>query len=129
MSRIRKKDTKPELLIRSLIHRMGYRFRLHRSDLPGTPDVVFPRLNKIVLVHGCFWHVHTCRPGRVQPVINAEYWKRKREGNVRRDRKNLRRLRSIGWKVLVVWECETKDEGRVLEKLRRFLGNTSGVGG
>src|SRR5581483_5419780 len=90
MSRIRGKDTGPELVVRSMAHRMGYRFRLHSRLLPGRPDLVFPGLRKVVFVHGCFWHMHRCRFGRVTPVTNATFWMNKRSGNMRRDRKNVR---------------------------------------
>ncbi|MEZ6123351.1 MAG: DNA mismatch endonuclease Vsr [Planctomycetaceae bacterium] len=122
MSRIRAKDTRPELIVRSIVHRMGYRFRLHRRDLAGKPDLVLPRHNSIIFVHGCFWHMHSCRFGRVAPKTNAEFWQTKRSGNVHRDRRNLRELRKAGWKVLVVWECWTKgDLNKLAAKLERFL--------
>lgn len=120
MSRIRSRDTKPELLVRSLVHRLGYRFRLHVSDLPGKPDIVLPRHEKVILVHGCYWHMHRCRYGRVVPKTNTEFWQQKRQGNVDRDRRNLRELRRLGWQTLVLWECWTRD-GRMEEKLREFL--------
>jgi DNA mismatch endonuclease (patch repair protein) len=122
MSRIRSKDTRPELAVRRIVHRLGYRFRLHVRDLPGAPDLVFPRLRKIVLVHGCFWHMHCCRFGLVTPKTNAEFWQAKRSGNVIRDRRNERALRKLGWDVLVVWECETKALNALIRKLVRFLG-------
>jgi DNA mismatch endonuclease (patch repair protein) len=121
MSRIRSRDTKPELIVRSLAHAMGFRFRLHRRDLPGKPDLVFPRLRKVVLVHGCFWHVHSCRFGRVTPATNVEFWASKRAGNTARDRRNKAALRRAGWKVLIVWECETRDVHRLERRLHRFL--------
>ena len=122
MSRIRDRDTKPELIVRSLVHRMGFRFRLHRKDLPGKPDIVLPRHHKVILVHGCFWHLHRCRYGRVVPKTNAEFWQAKRTGNVQRDRRNLKALRDAGWKTLVVWECWTRDvESRLIPRLEQFL--------
>ena len=122
MSRIGAKDTKPEIIVRSLVHQMGYRFRLHRNDLPGKPDLVLPRHGKIIFVHGCFWHMHRCRYGRVTPKTNAEFWQAKRTGNVERDRRNLRQLRKTEWKVLVIWECWTKDpEEKVVPRLEQFL--------
>jgi DNA mismatch endonuclease (patch repair protein) len=121
MSRIRGRNTAPELKVRSMIHRLGFRFRIHRRDLPGTPDIVLPRLKKVVLVHGCFWHIHTCRSGRTKPKANAAYWRRKRLGNVERDRHNVIALRRLGWRPLVVWECELKDRERLLRKLTDFL--------
>lgn len=122
MSRIRGKDTKPEMIVRSLVHQMGYRFRLHRRDLPGKPDLVLPRHRKIIFVHGCFWHLHHCRYGRVRPRTNAEFWQDKREGNVARDRRNRRQLRRDGWQVLTIWECWTRDpQNRVIPRLEAFL--------
>lgn len=121
MSRIRGKDTKPEMVVRSLVHRMGYRFRLHVGDLPGKPDLVLPRHEKVIFVHGCYWHMHRCRFGRVIPKTNTEFWQNKRQGNVDRDRRNLRKLRREGWSVLVLWECWTRDPDRIEAKLTEFL--------
>jgi DNA mismatch endonuclease (patch repair protein) len=121
MSRIRGKDTKPELVVRSMLHRMGYRFRLHRRDLPGRPDIVFVRLKRVVFVHGCFWHMHRCKYGRVTPAINAKFWAAKRRGNVERDRRNARKLRRKGWKVLSTWECEIRDLSRLERRCALFL--------
>src|ERR1700733_236240 len=119
MSAIRGKDTKPELIVRRIAHRLGYRFRLHRRDLPGVPDLVFPKLRRIVNVHGCYWHMHTCRWGSVTPKTNAEFWQTKRTGNVARDKRNLARLRKDGWKVLTIWECETKDRQKLATRIAR----------
>lgn len=122
MSRIRGKDTRPEMIVRSLVHQMGFRFRLHRKDLPGKPDLVLPRHERVIFVHGCFWHMHRCRYGRVTPKTNAEFWQAKREGNVARDRRNRRKLKAAGWQVLTIWECWTKDpEGSVIHRLEDFL--------
>lgn len=106
MSRIRGQNTGPEKRVRATLHRMGYRFRLHRRDLPGTPDIVLPRHNAIVFVHGCFWHLHSCKAGRVSPSTNADFWRSKRLGNFRRYARNRRQLKKLGWKVAVVWECQ-----------------------
>ncbi len=126
MSRIRSKDSKPELIVRSLVHRMGYRFRLHVAGLPGTPDLVLPVHHRIIFVHGCFWHRHHCRYGRVKPATNIDFWIAKRLANSDRDRRNRRRLKAAGWSVLVVWECWMKDiEGRLLPKLRDFLSGAT----
>jgi DNA mismatch endonuclease (patch repair protein) len=103
MFQIKSKDTKPEILVRSLVHRMGYRYSLHRTDLPAKPDIVLVKHHKIIFVHGCFWHMHRCRFGRVKPATNAAFWQKKRQANADRDKKNLRKLRRLGWKVLVVW--------------------------
>lgn len=121
MQAVRRYDTAPEMQVRRLLHAMGYRFRLHRKDLPGTPDIVLPRHRKIVLVHGCFWHGHEECKRATRPVNNASTWAAKIEGNRRRDQRNLDALRSLGWDVLVVWECEVKDTTRLEERLHRFL--------
>ena len=121
MRRIRHKDMKPELMVRKLTHALGYRFRLHRRDLPGKPDLVFPGRKKVILVHGCFWHQHPgCREGRL-PGSNQGYWKPKLERNVERDAANLARLREEEWQTLVVWECETKDAASLRRCLDAFL--------
>jgi DNA mismatch endonuclease (patch repair protein) len=120
MSHVRGRDTGPELLIRSMLHRLGYRFRVHRKDLPGTPDLVFPGRRCVLFVHGCFWHGHSCRCGR-RPSSNVAFWHEKIDKNKERDKRVQRQLRKSGWQVLAVWECETRD-GPVLEKkLTRFL--------
>lgn len=122
MSRIRSAHTKPELLVRSILHRMGCRFRLHSKGLPGRPDIVMPARNRIVFVHGCFWHMHRCRYGKVTPATNTEFWQTKREGNVTRDRRNQKELQQLGWQVLVVWECWTRDpEQKLIPVLEAFL--------
>jgi DNA mismatch endonuclease (patch repair protein) len=121
MRLIRKVNTKPELRVRQVAHALGFRFRLHRKDLPGTPDVVFPRLRKVILVNGCFWHQHPgCRLARL-PKTRLKYWLPKLERNLQRDAEKLRALAAAGWAALVVWECETKDGEALAERLRRFL--------
>jgi DNA mismatch endonuclease, patch repair protein len=121
MAAIKAKDTKPELVVRRLAHRLGYRFRLHRRDLPGVPDLVFPRLRKIIFVHGCYWHMHNCRWGSVTPKTNAKFWQAKRTGNVDRDKRKQGELKRLGWKVLTVWECETKVLLPLQERIEEFL--------
>ncbi len=121
MSRIRNRNTRPEMVVRSLAHRMGYRYRLHRKDLPGRPDLVFPSRRKIIFVHGCFFHMHDCRYGRVTPKQNAGFWQAKRLSNVERDRRNLTALERDGWKVLEVWECQTREPELLESVLRSFL--------
>lgn len=128
MSRIRAKNTSPEIVVRRLAHRLGFRFVLHQRDLPGTPDLVFSRYRKIIFVHGCFWHRHTCRFGRPKPKQHAAFWARKLKGNVERDKINLRELRKQGWKVMTVWECQTTDPSGLSLKLATFLGQKIGVG-
>jgi DNA mismatch endonuclease (patch repair protein) len=121
MSLIRNRDTKPELLVRRLVHRSGYRYRLHRTDLPGKPDLVFPRQKKVIFVHGCFWHRHPkCGLARL-PKSRLSFWLPKLTENRRRDLKNLRTLRKMGWAVSIVWECETGDQSALVRKLHMFL--------
>jgi DNA mismatch endonuclease (patch repair protein) len=122
MRAVRGADTTPELAVRRLAHSMGYRFRLHRKDLPGKPDLTFPRLHKVIFVHGCFWHGHDCARGARVPVQNRDYWTRKVARNVERDMSAQSALQRLGWKSLVVWECEIKDQDRLRRALRRFLG-------
>lgn len=125
MRAVKGADTTPELAVRRLAHGMGYRFRLHRKDLPGKPDLTFPRLRKVVFVHGCFWHGHDCARGARIPVQNREYWTRKVARNMERDRSVRSALQGLGWKSLVVWECEIKDLDRLRRELRRFLGRAA----
>jgi DNA mismatch endonuclease (patch repair protein) len=121
MSRIRAKDTRPEIIVRRSVHCMGYRFRLHQRKLPGSPDIVLSRHRKVIFVHGCFWHKHYCRYGRVRPATNKGFWEKKRQGNVDRDRRNVKALRRMGWNVLVAWECWTRDIPKLERRLRDFL--------
>lgn len=107
MRQIRGRDTKAEVLLRSLIHRSGYRFRLHRADLPGKPDIVLPGHRVLIYVHGCFWHGHGCRKGR-RPKSNSDYWNLKIDRNIARDQKHIRDANLQGWRPLVVWECELR---------------------
>lgn len=121
MSRIRSKDMVPEMFVRRLVYGMGYRYRLHQSDLPGKPDLVFLSRKKIIFVHGCFWHQHTkCKDGHL-PKSNVKYWRPKLERNVQRDRDALRELKELEWDVLVVWECEIKDQKLLSAKINQFL--------
>jgi DNA mismatch endonuclease (patch repair protein) len=121
MRRIRAKDTKPEMAVRSMVHRLGFRYALHRRDLPGNPDLVFPARGRVIFVHGCFWHGHTCRAGRNRPSSNQSYWTAKLNRNQARDAANRRRLRNLGWQTLVVWECELKDSDRLRARIARFF--------
>lgn len=121
MASVKGKDTGPEKIVRSLLHKLGYRFRLHRRDLPGKPDIVFPSRRKVVFVHGCFWHMHKCRRGKVAPVTNAEFWHTKRHGTVNRDRRTLRTLAANGWEAYIVWECALKDLNALRSRLEEFL--------
>ncbi|MBK1822781.1 DNA mismatch endonuclease Vsr [Burkholderia sp. 500H] len=124
MSRIKGKDTKPELVVRSLVHRAGYRYRLHGKSLPGCPDMVFARRRKVIFVHGCFWHRHEgCRLARM-PKTRLGFWRPKLEANAARDREAERRLAELGWKVMIVWECEVKDEAALMPRIEAFLDDT-----
>ena len=123
MSRVRSADTIPEMFVRRLVHGMGYRYRLHRRDLPGTPDLVFPSKRRVIFVHGCFWHRHPdsgCALARL-PKSRLDFWKPKLEGNRERDVKNQRGLRDLGWNVLVIWECQLRDVGMLRARIEEFL--------
>ena len=124
MASIGKKDTTPELVVRKALHRLGYRYRIHRKDLPGTPDIAFPSRRKVIFVHGCFWHAHGCKIGR-PPRSNISFWKPKLNRNKERDQKKELALKEAGWDVMTVWECATHDMGRLTPKLMAFLGGGS----
>jgi DNA mismatch endonuclease, patch repair protein len=124
MAAIRSKDTKPEIVVRSLIHGMGYRFRLHVKDLPGRPDLVFKSRRKVIFVHGCFWHQHkrnTCSDARL-PKSNTGYWHEKLARNAERDKDHTQALKKLGWQVLTVWDCETGNSVKLQNRIARFLG-------
>jgi DNA mismatch endonuclease (patch repair protein) len=125
MAKVRSVDTKPELLVRSLLHKMGFRFRLHRRDLPGRPDMCLPKHRVAIFVHGCFWHGHTCHHGSRRPATNQEYWNKKLDGNIRRDAAALKELRELGWKPLVIWECQTHESNFSDELLGRIRQSIS----
>jgi DNA mismatch endonuclease (patch repair protein) len=128
MRRIRGQDTVPELAVRRMAHAMGYRFRLHRKDLPGKPDLVFGPRRKVIFVHGCFWHQHQgCRAGRV-PGSNTGYWGPKLQRNLARDRAAVAALEDMGWAVLVIWECKAKDSSGLRDQLADFLGPSGSAG-
>lgn len=121
MALVRAKDTKPELLVRRLVHGMGYRYRLHRRDLPGTPDLVFPGRGKVIFIHGCFWHRHAdCALARL-PKSRSDFWLPKLTANAERDARNVRALRRLGWSVLTIWECQLGDSAKLANRIRRFL--------
>ncbi len=122
MAAVRSKDTKPEMLVRRLVHSMGYRYRLHRSDLPGKPDLVLPGRRKVIFVHGCFWHQHEGCKGSHLPKSNLSYWIPKLERNRLRDIENLKALKAEGWKYLVLWECELNNAERLRRCILKFLG-------
>ena len=121
MSRVRARDTKPEWIVRKMVHAMGFRYRLHVAGLPGTPDIVFRGKHKIIFVHGCFWHRHgKCKNTR-WPKSRLEFWKPKLEANKARDAANNRALRRLGWEVLIIWECQLKKPAKIAERIARFM--------
>lgn len=124
MSRVRGKDTKPELMVRRLVHSMGFRYRLHRRDLPGSPDLVFPKLRKVIFVHGCFWHRHEGCPNNRTPKSKKEFWVPKLESNRVRDQLNQERLKQEGWECLVIWECELGNQEELRSNLQQFLNDS-----
>ncbi|SRR5258708_9991453 len=121
MAAIKGKDTRPEIAVRSILDALRIRYELHRPDLPGKPDIVLPRRKKVLLVHGCFWHVHRCRYGRVTPAKNWRFWRDKREKNRERDKRNRRALKTEGWEVLTIWECWTKHPEKLVALITKFL--------
>jgi DNA mismatch endonuclease, patch repair protein len=125
MSRIRGENTAPEVRVRSLLHRLGYRFRLHSRVLPGKPDIVLPKYKAVVLVHGCFWHRHGCK-STATPKSNKSFWQAKFKQNVTRDAAVRKQLRASGWSVLTIWACTVKDEVNLTRQLNRFLANQHG---
>ena len=128
MRAVRSTNTSPEIRVRRIAHKLGYRFRLHRPDLPGKPDLAFPGKRKAVFVNGCFWHQHQgCRRATV-PQTNTDFWNKKLAGNVARDLAQVLALRKLGWKLLVIWECETKSESVLAGHLKRFLALCREIG-
>ena len=125
MGRITSKDTKPEVRVRSILHRMGFRFRLHRKNLPGKPDIVLSKWRTVIFVHGCFWHGHSCCEGHL-PKTNLEYWAPKLKRNRQRDAENKEKLKALGWKLIVIWECQTYSLKKIEERLRKVMKSVSG---
>ncbi len=121
MSRVRGRDTKPEMMVRKLLHAAGLRYRLHGKGLPGRPDLVFAGRSAVVFVHGCFWHMHKCQLGKPVPATNKEFWAEKRRGNAERDKRNRAALKAAGWRVFEIWECETRDPKRLAKKIARLI--------
>lgn len=121
MSHVRSKDTKPEKQVRSLLHQLGFRFRLQRRDLPGTPDIVLPKYKTVLFVHGCFWHRHPGCKHATSPKSNMDYWQKKFERNQRRDIAVQKELAALGWKTIVVWECELKDAAKLAQELPSMI--------
>lgn len=129
MSRIRSKGTKPEMLVRSLLHRSGFRFRLHRKDLPGSPDIVLPKYRSVIFVHGCFWHKHEdCKDASI-PKSNVVFWKEKIQKNVERDLQAVSALEAAGWNVITIWECEIRDLETMASRLHQLLHSLTAVKG
>ena len=122
MRRIRQTNTYPEMVVRRIVHQLGYRYRLHRRDLPGTPDLVFPGRRSVIFVHGCFWHQHDCRRGAKQPSTNTAYWLPKLARNVERDKLVRQELEDDGWNVLVIWECQIRMPDMIATLVGDFLG-------
>lgn len=121
MASISGKNTKPELIVRKLLFSLGYRYRLHYSNLPGKPDLVFPSKRKVIFIHGCFWHRHDCSKGKSLPSNNSEFWQKKLSDNVIRDSKNISDLKKLGWDVLVIWTCELKNLELLAVNLHTYL--------
>ena len=121
MRAVKGRDTGPEMIVRRLAHGMGYRYRLHRKDLPGKPDLVFPSQRKVIFVHGCFWHQHPCPRGARVPKSNRDYWIPKLQRNQQRDAMHQSRLRDMGWDVLVIWECEITNRDALCQRIKVFL--------
>ena len=121
MSQVGDKDTAPERIVRTELHKMGYRFRLHVANLPGSPDIVLPRHGKLIMVHGCFWHGHKGCSRSKRPTSNVKFWNKKINGNMERDRRILRKLRLLGWRVLAVWQCQTRDVEALQKRLAKFM--------
>lgn len=121
MRRVRSTDTTPELIVRKLVYSLGYRYRLHKKDLPGKPDLVFSGKRKVIFVHGCFWHGHKCKRGNRLPKENRAYWESKINANTKRDKSHIAELSKKGWSVLTIWECEMKDQDALKHKIVEFL--------
>lgn len=128
MQNVKTKNTAPEIKLRSLLHKNGFRFRVNRKDLPGKPDIVLPKYRAVIFVHGCFWHGHDCPCGQ-RPQTNADFWNQKIDRNVIRDKSDVSLLESLGWRVLIVWECEIKkkNEAVLLSRVKEFLLHSANI--
>lgn len=122
MGKVKSKNTTPELTVRRLLHALGYRYRLHAKDIPGRPDIIFRTRKKVIFVHGCFWHRHSCPNGQRTPKTHINFWENKFEKNKERDQRTLALLKQLGWECLVVWECEVKNTLDICSKLKSFIG-------
>lgn len=127
MSRVRGKDTKPEMAVRRWLHAHGFRFRLHRRDLPGSPDIVLPKYRTVIFVNGCFWHRHLGCPRTTTPKTRKDFWEKKFQANISRDIANEDRLRCLGWRVLIVWECRTKRDEDIEEALGDLIASKNSI--
>ena len=123
MKAVRSRDTKPEMIVRKFLHRQGYRYRLHVRSVPGCPDLVFRSQRKAIFVHGCFWHRHSCSDGRSMPASRVAYWQQKFERNRGRDIRNRRKLARLGWRVLIIWECQTRKPALLEARVKSFLNS------
>jgi len=121
MSQIGGKNTKPEKIVRSIVYKLGFRYRLHYKKLSGKPDLVFPSRKKVIFVHGCYWHRHNCKKGKSIPITNKMFWKNKLDRNKERDKENKQTLRKLGWKILTIWECQIKNPAKLTEQINKFL--------
>ena len=123
MSKIGPKDTKPEIILRKIVHNMGYRYRLHRKDLPGKPDLVFPKYKKVIFMHGCFWHGHKNCKRSTLPETNRKFWENKIKGNIKTDKNNYIKLENLGWDYMIIWQCEIKKKNteQFKSRIRDFL--------
>jgi DNA mismatch endonuclease (patch repair protein) len=123
MSQNKGKDTSPEISVRGLVYSIGHRYRLHRKDLPGCPDMVFPGKKKIIFINGCYWHRHNCKRGRSIPQTRKNFWQSKFKKTILRDKRNLKKLRLLGWKILVIWECQTRNLSKLGGTIQKFLAS------
>ncbi len=126
MARVKNKNTEPEIIVRRVLHRLGYRFRLHRRDLPGNPDIVLTKYHTVIFVHGCFWHGHDCPRGK-RPSTNKAFWNQKLDKNIERDKTNQQKLRDLGWNVGIVWGCEVKNSKNLEQKLIELMQLTNTI--
>jgi len=120
MSKVRSKNTKPEITVRKFLHRLGYRFRLHRKDLPGRPDIVLPKYKTVIFVNGCFWHGHSCKKGSTLPKTNTAFWQDKIKMNINRDHHNYDQLHELGWSIVIIWECQLSEK-ELLKTISKHL--------
>ncbi|MGA2915455.1 MAG: very short patch repair endonuclease [Sedimentisphaerales bacterium] len=121
MSQNKGKNTIPEVFIRKVTNSLGYRYSLHRKKLPGCPDMVFPKRKKVIFINGCFWHRHTCKKGRSMPATRKKFWQQKFKRTIERDKKNKNELKKLGWKILVIWECQIKNRQKIIDKISNFM--------